>query len=152
MLSIPDRKAKLMTTIFKQILAFGVLAGVAHLACDPAIAGQACGGVDTRLTKQRRVDYGKLVAESLNQNVKPSTVDVYEFMRAGTWTMVYATIPVADPGYFFFDSSAGRPKFKDVWGGVAQKSDAPEIFKWATKLGADKAIASCFTDAVAVIP
>jgi hypothetical protein len=92
-LSIPDRKAKLMTTIFKQILAFGVLAGVAHLACDPAIAGQARRGVDTRLTKQRRVDYGKLVAESLNQNVKPSAVDVYEFMHAGTWTMVYATVP-----------------------------------------------------------
>ena len=145
-----------MTTIFKQILAFGVLAGVAHLACDPAIAGhagQACRGVDTRLTKQRRVDYGKLVAErTLNQNVKPSTVDVYEFMQAGTWTMVYATVPVADPGYFFFDSSAGRPRFKDVWGGVAQRSEAPEIFKWATKLGANKAIASCFTDAVAVIP
>ena len=39
---------------------------------------------------------------------KPSAVDVYEFMQAGTWTMVYATVPTSDPGYFFFDSSAGK--------------------------------------------
>ena len=138
-----------MTTIVKQILVFAVLAGVAPLACEPALAGQACRGVDTRLTKQRRVDYAKLVAESLDQNVKPSAVEVTRFMRAGAWTVVYANVPVADPGYFFFDSSAGKPRFKDVWGGVAQKSEAPEIFKWATKLGANKAIASCFRDTVA---
>ena len=98
---------------------------------------------------QRRVDYAKRVAESLNQNVKPSTVDVNKFMQAGTWTVVYADVPTADPGYFFFESSTGRPQFKDAWGGVAQKSEAREIFKWATKLGANKAIASCFADTVA---
>jgi hypothetical protein len=102
-----------------------------------------------RLTKQRRVDYAKLVAESLNQNVKPSTVDVNKFMQAGTWTVVYADVPTADPGYFFFKSATGKPQFKDVWGGVAQKSEAREIFKWATKLGANKAIASCFAGTVA---
>jgi hypothetical protein len=138
-----------MTTVFKQILAFGVLAGVTHLACQPAHAGLACKGVDMRLTKQRRVDYAKLVAESLNQNVKPSSVDVTKFMQAGTWTVVYADVPTTEPGYFFFESSRGQPQFKDVWGGVAQKSEAPEIFKWATKLGANKAIASCFRDTVA---
>jgi hypothetical protein len=136
-----------MTTVFKQILAFGVLAGLAHFASQPADAGPACKGVDMRLTKQRRIDYAKLVAESLNQNVKPSTVD--KFMQAGAWTVVYADVPTADPGYFFFESSKGQPRFKDVWGGVAQKSEAPEIFKWATKLGANKAIASCFADTVA---
>jgi hypothetical protein len=141
-------KAKSMTTVFKQILAFGVLAAVTHLACQPADAGSACKGVDMRLTKQRRVDYAKLVAESLNQNIKPSAVDVNKFMQAGTWTVVYADVPTADPGYFFFESSKGQPQFKDVWGGVAQKSEAPEIFKWATKLGANKAIASCFAGAV----
>src|SRR5258708_29749197 len=75
-------KAKSMTTVFKQILAFGVLAGVTHLAYQSADAGPACKGVDMRLTKQRRVDYAKRVAESLNQNVKPSTVDVTKFMQA----------------------------------------------------------------------
>ena len=86
---------------------------------------------------------------TLNQNVKPSTVDVQRFMQAGTWTVVYANVPVADPGYFFFESSKGKPRFKDVWGGVAEKSEAPGIFKWAAKLGANKAIASCFADTVA---
>jgi hypothetical protein len=138
-----------MKTIFKEILAFGVLAGVGHFACQPAHAGPACRGVDTRLTKQRRVDYAKLIAESLGQNVKSSAVEVNQFMHAGKWTVVYANVPTADPGYFFFESSAGKPQFKDVWGGVAQKSEAPEIFKWATKLGANKVIASCFRDAVA---
>jgi hypothetical protein len=138
--------------MFKQVLAFSVLAGAVQAACQPAQAESACRGVDTHLTKLRRADYAKLIAESLDRNVKPSNVDVDKFMQAGTWTVVYADVPDADPGYFFFDSSTGKPEFKDVWGGVAEKSEAPEIFKWATKLGANKAIASCFADTVAVIP
>jgi hypothetical protein len=132
----------------KQILAVGILVA-GHFACQPANARPACKGVDTRLTKQRRIDYAKLVAESLQQNVESSKVEIDKFMQAGTWTVVYANVPVADPGYFFFDSSTGKPEFKDVWGGVAQKSEALEIFRWATKLGANKTIASCFRDRVA---
>ena len=72
--------------------------------------------MDTRLTKQRRVDYAKLVAESLGQNVKPSKVDVKKFMQSAAWSVVYAYVPTAEPGYFFFESAKGKPRFKDVWG------------------------------------
>ncbi len=69
-------------------------------------------------------------------------------MQAGTWTIVYADVPVADLGYFFFNSSSGNPVLKEVWGGIAEKSDEPEIAKWARDLGANKMIASCFADTV----
>jgi hypothetical protein len=142
-------KDELMVNILRQAIALSLIAGTIHFVCQPAFAASTCTGVDTRLTKQRRTDYAKLVANSLNQNVKPSKVDVKQFMQAGTWTVVYAYVPVADPGYFFFDTSTGKSEFKDVWGGVAEKSEAPEILKWATKLGANKPIASCFADSVA---
>ncbi len=37
---------------------------------------------------------------------------------------------------------------KDVWGGIAEKSEEPEIAKWARNLGANKMIESCFADTV----
>jgi hypothetical protein len=134
LLSQMKTKAKLTMTVFKQILAFSILAGIGHVACQPAHAGTPRRGVDTRLTKQRRVDYRKLVAESLNQNVKPSTVDVYEFMQAGTWTMVYATVPVADPGYFFFDSSAEGHNLKMSGEGSHKKVTLPRYLDRVTSI------------------
>ncbi|MCO5066895.1 MAG: hypothetical protein M9924_21235 [Rhizobiaceae bacterium] len=138
------------TRSFRELGAIGLLAGIIILPHHAALAADHCKGVDTKLTAQREADYAKLVAKSLDRNVKPSKVDVQDFKQSGTWTVVFAEVPVADPGYFFFDSSSGKPVFKDVWGGVAEKSEAPEIAKWARNLGANKTIASCFADTVAV--
>ncbi|MEI5681835.1 hypothetical protein AAAK29_25690 [Mesorhizobium sp. CCNWLW179-1] len=69
-------------------------------------------------------------------------------MQSGIWTVVFTEVSVADPGYFFFESSTGGPVFKDVWGGMADEGDGPEITKWAKKLGANNVIASCFVDTV----
>ena len=140
----------LTSRYFGQLGVIGLLAGTLIIPQHAALAGDRCEGVDTKLTAQRKSDYAKLVAKSLDQNVKPSQVDVQDFMQSGTWTVVFAGVPVADPGYFFFDSSSGKPDFKDVWGGVAEKGEAPEIAKWARDLGANKTIASCFADTVAV--
>ncbi|WEX07530.1 hypothetical protein [Chelativorans sp. AA-79] len=130
-------------------VAIGLSVGALQIP-QHAVAADPCGGVDTKLTSQRKSEFAKLVAKSLDQNIRPSRVDVQEFMQSGTWTVVYAELPVADPGYFFFDASSGRPVFKEVWGGVAEKGEAPEIARWARDLGANKAISSCFADTVAV--
>ena len=137
-----------MTRFLGQLVSIGLLAGAMAVPYNAALAASACHGVDTKLNDQRKTDYAKLVAKSLNQNVRPSKVDVQGFMQSGTWTIVYAAVPVADPGYFFFDSSTGHLVFRDVWGGVAEKSEAPEIAKWARDLGANKTIATCFVDSV----
>lgn len=132
----------------RQIAAFAILAAALTVQQNAASAASPCEGVDMKLTAQRKSLYAKLVAKSLNQNVKPSKVTVMGFMRSGTWTVIHADVPTADPGYFFFDSATGQPIFKDVWGGIAEKSEAPEIAKWARNLGANKPIASCFADTV----
>ena len=140
-----------MTTMTTRLaVAFLVAVGGLQFTSATALAADPCKGVDTKLTTQRKADFAKLVAKSLDQNVKSFKVDVQEFMQSGTWTVVYADVPVADPGYFFFDSSSGKPIFKDVWGGIAEKSEAPEIAKWARDLGANKTIVSCFAETVAV--
>lgn len=124
----------------------------------PAIAAGPCSGVDMQLTEQRKVDYANLIAqafdkkllaiESVGKKLKPSEVKIENFMQAEKWTVVYASVPNSENGYFFFDSSSGTSKFKEVWGGYAQKSEIPEIKKWVLKLGANKIIASCFANTV----
>lgn len=114
-------------------------------------AADPCSAIDQRLTHDLKTQFAPLIAKSLDGDVKSSKVDIDSIMRSGTWTIVHASTPVADPGYFFFDSSTGDNVFKDVWGGIAEKVEAPEIARWARSLGANKAISACFADTVAVV-
>ena len=122
---------------------FGVLGLSQH-----AIAANPCAGVEQSLTKQNKADYASLIAKSLDKKVKPANVEIDAALHSGTWTVIYASTPIADPGYFFFDSSSGTPVFKDVWGGIADDGDGPILIKWARDLGANKEIASCFSHVV----
>lgn len=141
-----------MTTKISRAISLGVFVGLLSLL-HPAMAASPCSGVDTQLTKQRKADFAKLIAQNIHkkvkssQKVKPSQVEIDNFMQSGKWTVVFASVPIAEPGYFFFDSTSGTQEFKDVWGGVAEKNEIPEVTKWALRLGADKAIASCFANA-----
>lgn len=114
----------------------------------PSIAASSCAEVDQKLTKQRKSEYAQLISKSLDGKVKPSKVEVDGFMMFGTWSVVYASTPIADPGYFFFDNSSGKQVFKDVWGGMAEEGDSPELVKFAKNLGANAQIASCFSHTV----
>jgi hypothetical protein len=114
----------------------------------PAAAAVDCAGVDQELTKERKTEYAKLISESLKGEVKPAKVEVDSFMQSGKWTVVYASTPVADPGYFFFDSTSGKQTFKDVWGGMADDGDGPKLVKFAKDLGANEKIAACFSKVV----
>lgn len=136
-----------MATPVSQALASSLLAG-ALLFANVASAASPCDGVDTELTSKRKADYSRLIAESLYGKVKPSDVSVERFMQAGDWAVVYAAVPIADPGYFFFDNANDRPAFKEVWGGLAEKSETPDLIRWAQKLGANTTVAACFADAV----
>lgn len=113
-----------------------------------AAAADPCAGVDQSLTKQKKAEYATLIAKSLDKKVKPTSIEIDTALRSGTWTVIYASTPIADPGYFFFDSSSGAPVFKDVWGGMPDDGDGPVLIKWARKLGANKEISSCFSHVV----
>lgn len=118
------------------------------LLTAPSIAASSCAGVDQKLTKERKTEYAELISKSLKGKVKSSKVEVDSFMQFGTWSVVYASTPIADPGYFFFDNSTGEKAFKDVWGGMAEEGDGPELVKFAKDLGANNQIASCFSHVV----
>ncbi|MEN5247108.1 MULTISPECIES: hypothetical protein [Brucella/Ochrobactrum group] len=123
-----------------------LLAVAMALPAGSAFAKSACDGVTTTLTRQVKSDYRSLIARSLGKKVKPASVNIESFMQYGNWSVVYADVPVADPGYFFFDLSGKSPELKDVWGGMAERSEMPDLVKWAEKLGANKEIAACFAD------
>lgn len=116
------------------------------LPTGSGFAKSACDGVATMLTKQQKSDYRSLIAQSLGKKVKPASINIESFMQYGNWSVVHADVPVADPGYFFFDISGKAPKLKDVWGGMAERSEIPDLIKWAETLGANKEIAACFAD------
>ena len=135
-----------MNTYFSPARAALLLAVAMALPTGSAFAKSACDGVATTLTKQQKTDYRSLIAQSLGKKVKPASVNIESFMQYGNWAVAYADVPVADPGYFFFDLSGKVPKLKDVWGGMAERSEIPDLVKWAEKLGANKQIAACFAD------
>lgn len=125
----------------------------AGAAVDPSAAAaaddaQPCAGADVELADVRRKEYLKLIADAVDNKVKPEAVEVDRFMGIGTWNAVYATTPIADPGWFVFESADGRQQFKDVWGGDADEGDRQGLAEWATGLGAPADFASCFAETV----
>ncbi|WP_343314242.1 hypothetical protein AAIB41_03570 [Brucella sp. BE17] len=131
------------------IIRFTLSALAGSMFIHPAVAAStSCTGVDQELTNQRKSEYAEIISRSLEGKVKPAKVEVDSFMQSGNWTVVYASTPVADPGYFFFDNSSGKQTFKDVWAGMADDGDGPKLVEFAKKLGANEKIAACFSKVV----
>ncbi|TDK28648.1 hypothetical protein E2F46_01915 [Luteimonas aestuarii] len=106
-----------------------------------------CHGADTGLGDARRDEYLALVSGAL-EGVESSSVGIVRFMAIGAWSVVLATTPVADPGWFVFESTDGRNQFKDVWAGMAVEDDRPGLVQWATALGAPKDFSTCFAETI----
>lgn len=120
---------------------------------DPSVAAaagdaQPCIGADVELTDARRKEYLELVADAMDNKVKPEAVEVVRFMGIGTWSAVFATTPIADPGWLVFESTDRRQQFKDVWGGEADEDDRQGLAEWAAGLGAPADFAACFAETV----
>lgn len=109
----------------------------------------ACLSLDTAITVAVAQEYAPLVAEAAETT--PEEVEFLSFMRSGNWSAVYAAVPTADPGYFFFEDVDGQKQFKDVWGGIAYASERDEQIAFAEGLGAPADLAACFADHTAVI-
>ena len=123
----------------------------ASASVDAAVADvTACQGVDTALTQARSTEYAQLVTSALKKKLKPSTIDISNFMESGSWSAVYASTPVSDPGVLFFNVVDGKKKYIDVWAGIAEEDDRPDLIKWAEGIGAPTSIANCFADTVIV--
>jgi hypothetical protein len=114
------------------------------LLTGTASAATPCAGVDQALTSARKQEYATLVASFLSNKAKPAQIKVMAFMREGAWSVAYVSTPVSDDGYVFFQETQGANHGKDVWGGMAQPSEQPEIAAWAKKLGAPDNLARCF--------
>lgn len=110
----------------------------------------ACEGVDAQLTDARKHAYALLVA-ALDAKVKPEEVDVSAFLEDGAWSMVLASTPVTDPGYFFFEDVDGRKTFQDVWGGVVEREEVPGVIEWAKGLGMPDTLANCFVTGIPIV-
>ena len=121
-----------------------VSAALLCLSTEIASAAAPCAGVDQALTSARKQEYAALVATFLSNKAKPSEIKVMGFMQDGAWSVAYVSTPVSDDGYVFFQETKGAKRAKDVWGGMAQPSEQPEIAAWAKKLGAPDNLARCF--------
>ncbi len=116
---------------------------------SPAVMAQeTCFSLDTALTVVRTQEYAPLIAQAA-EGTTPEQVEFMTFAESGNWSVVYAATPVADPGYFFFEKVSGKNQFKDVWAGMADPSEQPELVKWAVALGAPTDLATCFAESAA---
>jgi hypothetical protein len=86
------------------------------------------------------------VSKVVGERVMPSDVRISKFLRSGSWSAVYASTPVADDGFLFFQEVNGKKRFRDVWGGMAEPSDRPDLIAWARKTGAPEGLSACFAD------
>lgn len=131
-----------------------VFAGVGFLAAGAGVACAAapCRGVDESLTDARRQAYAPIVAGATQANLKPSDVTVLHFLAEGDWIVVGASVPAADgEGYFFFERIGDKLRFHDVWGGVAERSEAGEVAAWARRPGAPAGLSRCFAEGYAAV-
>lgn len=113
--------------------------------------GDPCDGMDTQLTNARRHEYAELVSGAMEHKVRPGKVEVSSFTGGDAWSVVLASTPIADPGYFFFESVDGRQVFKDVWAGVAEQDEVPGVVQWVEDLGAPESFAKCFGTMIAIV-
>ena len=118
------------------------------LASPAVMAQETCLSLDTALTVVRAQEYAPLIAQAA-EGTTPEQVEFLSFAESGSWSVVYAATPVADPGYFFFEKVSGKNQFKDVWSGMADPSEQPELVKWAETLGAPTELATCFAETAA---
>lgn len=118
------------------------------LASPAVMAQETCFSLDTALTVVRAQEYAPLIAQAA-EGTTPEQVEFLSFVESGRWSVVYAATPVADPGYFFFEKVSGKNQFKDVWSGMADPSEQPELVKWAETLGAPTELATCFAETAA---
>jgi len=126
----------------------GAAVSALMLISSAAMAQEACVSLDNALTFVRAQEYAPLIAKAA-EGTKPEQVEFMSFAESGNWSVVYAATPVADPGYFFFEKVGGKTQFKDVWGGMADASEQPELVKWAETLGAPTELANCFAETAA---
>lgn len=108
----------------------------------------ACEGADTQLTDDHASRYAVLVADAMDVEVEPEEVAIHRIMVIDGWSTVHASTPVADPAHFVFEHVGGEPRFRDVWGGMADEGDRDGIADWARALGAVEEFAACFAETV----
>lgn len=119
------------------------------LAPSTVAAQEGCDALDTGITIGRVQEYAPLIADAAG--TIPERVEFLSFMESGNWSAIYAATPVADPGYFFFETADGKKQLKDVWGGIASTSEHAEQVSFAKNLGAPGDLATCFADQTAVV-
>jgi len=109
-----------------------------------ALAQESCVAVYSGLTVAKAQEFAPLVAAAAKG--KPEQVEFLGLNESGDWSAVYASTADSDPGYFFFQKVDGKVQFKDVWGGIADADDRPDIVAWADALGAPSDLSACFAD------
>jgi secreted PhoX family phosphatase len=130
------------------IAGYATLAGVGTALTPAFAANSACDGVKVEVTNARRAEYAPLVASAMGQKVRPDQVKFSTIMESGNWSAAYVSTPVSDDGVMFFQTVAGKKRFREVWGGWADPSERPELVAWARKLGAPADLARCFAETV----
>lgn len=108
------------------------------LTTAPTLAKTPCDGI-----WQQPLAQGSALLKKTPIKGLPARPKVYDLMRSGNWSIVWAEFPDAEPGGYFIREG----RFVEVWGGVAAGDTAADLAKWAARQGKDmpKPLAACFS-------
>ncbi|MBV7483875.1 hypothetical protein [Bordetella sp. BOR01] len=125
-----------------------MLLGAAISAWAGAGHAHPCDGLAMAVNAQNHDAYATAAAQALTGHVRPASIKMNRLYRAGAWSAAWLDIPGHESGVFFFEDQGAVPGFKEVWGGIADPSEMPELVAWARKLGAPQDLARCFAQVV----
>jgi hypothetical protein len=105
-------------------------------------AASPCDGVNRNLASERR----SVLAPAIAKQLKVSRVSVNESMQFGGWSIIYVGTFESDDVFLFYAKDPLTSSPVTTWGGVALRSEEPEIRSWTLKNapGIPQTLANCF--------
>ncbi len=112
------------------------------LVTSSVLAAAPCSGVDRHFNSGLRASLSSAIAKQLDVG----TVDVLQFFRVKSWSIVYIDTHQADPVFLFFEHNPVTSRYVTQWSGAATSEEENSIRDWTSKNapGIPTRLAQCF--------
>ncbi|WP_142591077.1 hypothetical protein [Serratia marcescens] len=105
-----------------------------------------CASLKLKINAENKSLYQGLVQKVLTEKVSSKQIDVSEVLADKEWLAIFASTKTSEPGVFFFKNK----KFIDVWGGMVEQDEKPNVLKWAQGIHAPGTLTQCFFDEIVI--
>ncbi len=105
-----------------------------------------CANLKLKINAENKSFYQGLVQKILTEKVSTNQIDVSEFLANKEWLAIFASTKTSEPGVFFFKNK----EFIDVWGGLVEQDEKPDVLKWTQGIHAPGMLTQCFFEEIVI--